>query len=181
MDFGRQDYNTRIVDTEDRIPINEPVFFLRGTDALAPALMLEYAKQIRLGGGDPNMARNVEDHAQKMIRYQKTNGCKTPDMVKYSAEKKVIKDKIDSILADRGIQSIGTLMKLVNEYYDTDSDQVKILMSSDLINQDKSITEVMTNFVLDDFKVDPMELTKYKLFIYVKAGLGKFMIIHNSL
>ena len=100
MRFGREDYNRRIIDTDNKIPEDEPVFFLRGKDALAPALLLEWAKQLRLARGNPSMARNAEEHAQLMIDWQREHGCRTPDMYIESVEhiklKKELKDELQN-------------------------------------------------------------------------------------
>lgn len=74
----REDYN-RIQDPKGLIPEDEPVFLLRGQDELAPALLLRWAAELRLRGGDKEMARLVEDGAQMMIEYQKKRK-KLPDM-----------------------------------------------------------------------------------------------------
>lgn len=79
MLHARGDY-MRIQDPENRIPEDEPVFLLRGQDILAPALLLRWAARLRTNGGDPEMARMVEDHAQKMIYWQKTKYTKLPDL-----------------------------------------------------------------------------------------------------
>ena len=50
MRFTRDDYNRRIVDTEHRIPDDEPVFLLRGQDALAPDTLRFYAKLLKENG-----------------------------------------------------------------------------------------------------------------------------------
>lgn len=60
----------RIQDPENKIPEDEPVFLLRGKDPLAPELLLNWATRLRLAGGDPTMARMVEDHAQSMLVWQ---------------------------------------------------------------------------------------------------------------
>jgi hypothetical protein len=90
MKHLREDYNERIQDNANIIPADEPVFLLRGQDIFAPALILDWAKQLRLAGGDPEHARKVEDWAQKMIDWQKANPdkmlakgrLKLPDMPK---------------------------------------------------------------------------------------------------
>lgn len=71
MKHARSDYNGRIVDLENKIPIEEPVFLLRGQDKLAPKLLLMWAMELRLQGGDPSMAEEAERHAQLMIEWQK--------------------------------------------------------------------------------------------------------------
>ena len=79
MKHARADYD-RIQDPENKIPENEPVFLLRGQDRFAPALLLRWAAELRLSGGEPEMARMVEEHAQKMIEWQKEVKVKTPDI-----------------------------------------------------------------------------------------------------
>jgi len=79
MKHARHDYD-RIQDPEGKIPSEEPVFLLRGQDILAPELLLRWAAKLRLGGGDPVMAHMVENHAQKMIAWQKDVKQKRPDL-----------------------------------------------------------------------------------------------------
>lgn len=79
MIHARKDYN-RIQDPENKIPENEPVFLLRGQDKFAPELLLRWAAKLRLDGGDPEMARLVEEHAQSMIGWQKYGKVKQPDL-----------------------------------------------------------------------------------------------------
>lgn len=96
MKHLREDYNQRIQDNANLIPQDEPVFLLRGKDIFTPGLMLDWAKQLRLAGGDPALARLVEDGAQEMIVWQRANPDKMmkkgrlrlPDMPK---EREVIK------------------------------------------------------------------------------------------
>jgi len=80
MKHFREDYN-RIQDPAGLIPENEPVFLLRGQDIFAPELLLRWAAKLRLNGGDPEMARLVENGAQEMIEWQKTTW-KIPDLNK---------------------------------------------------------------------------------------------------
>lgn len=79
MKHFRADYN-RIQDPLNLIPEDEPVFLLRGQDILAPELLLRWAAKLRLMGGDPNMAKIVEDGAQEMIEWQKNHKNKLPDL-----------------------------------------------------------------------------------------------------
>ncbi len=78
MIHARKDYD-RIQDPLNKIPVDEPVFMLRGQDELAPELLLRWAAKLRLRGGQPGMARIIEDHAQLMIEWQKKIK-KLPDM-----------------------------------------------------------------------------------------------------
>lgn len=79
MKHARQDYN-RIQDPENKIPKDEPVFLLRGQDKFAPELLLRWAAKLRLNGGSVNMAIMVENHAQKMIEWQKKVKVKIADL-----------------------------------------------------------------------------------------------------
>jgi hypothetical protein len=80
MIHPNEDYTKRIQDSAEKIPENEPVFLLRGQDALAPSLLLDWASRMRSLGGDPAMADLVRAHAQRMIIWQNENGCKIPDL-----------------------------------------------------------------------------------------------------
>ena len=79
MLHARKDYN-KIQDPENKIPANEPVFLLRGQDKFAPELLLRWAAKLRLDGGQPEIAEIVENHAQKMIEWQKNKKVKLPDI-----------------------------------------------------------------------------------------------------
>jgi hypothetical protein len=79
MKHAREDYN-RIQDPAGLIPEDEPVLLLRGQDILAPELLLRWAAKLRLRGGDPAMARIVEDHAQAMLEWQARRKQKLPDL-----------------------------------------------------------------------------------------------------
>jgi len=79
MIHARKDYN-RIQDPENKIPVDEPVFLLRGQDKFAPELLLRWSAKLRLNGGQPEVAELVERHAQRMIRWQEIHGQKLPDM-----------------------------------------------------------------------------------------------------
>jgi hypothetical protein len=86
MIHAREDYNKRIQDSENIIPADEPVFLLRGQDALAPSLLLDWASRMRSLGGDPAMADLVRVQANRMIIWQNTHGVKVPDLPKGSKE-----------------------------------------------------------------------------------------------
>ena len=80
MRHARENYDERIQDSKNLIPEDEPVFLLRGQDALAPSLLLDWASRMRSLGGDPTMADMVRAHANSMIRWQNENGVKVPDL-----------------------------------------------------------------------------------------------------
>ena len=79
MKHAREDYN-RIQDPANAIPEDEPVFLLRGQDPLAPKCLLLWATELRLAGGDPEMARMVENQAQEMLEWQGENPTHIPDL-----------------------------------------------------------------------------------------------------
>jgi hypothetical protein len=78
MKFTRDDYNRRIIDTEGRIPADEPVFLLRAQDALAPDTLRFYAKLLK-ENGNKAMAEELLAHARSMIVWQKSVKVKQPD------------------------------------------------------------------------------------------------------
>ena len=61
MKHARNDYNGRIVDLQNKIPEDEPVFLLRAQDKLAPELLLQWAMKLRLLGGDPKSDGSLPD------------------------------------------------------------------------------------------------------------------------
>jgi len=79
MIHAREDYN-RIQDPEEKIPKDEPVFLLRGQDALAPSLLLDWASRLRALGGDLDMVDLVRQQARRMIQWQQEHNVKIPDL-----------------------------------------------------------------------------------------------------
>ncbi len=68
MNFGREDYNKRIIDQHNRIPNEEPVFLIRGQDSLAIKVMGYWVKQAtKQNGGKPTEAiASVKRHINVM-------------------------------------------------------------------------------------------------------------------
>lgn len=79
MIHANDNYN-RIQDPLGIIPKDMPVFLLQGKDKFAPKLLLLWAMWVRLEGGNPDNAREIEEHAQRMIEYQKDRGSILPDL-----------------------------------------------------------------------------------------------------
>lgn len=183
MKFGRDDYNRRIVDLENKIPEDEPVFLLRAQDKLSPRLLLMWATELRLKGGDPNMAREAEDHAQAMIQWQNEHKCKTPDMYRESAQKQFIKEKINILLSEIASGkriNVSELSDWIEKYYDK-KDLVSILMHFDLKDEFKDISEdslQYNHFNLSD--EDELKLYNSKLAIYC-SNRGPYRILMNKL
>lgn len=163
MKHAREDYDRRIVDLDNKIPHDEPVFLLRGQDILAPGLLLEWAKQLRLHGGDPNMARTAEDHAQAMIDWQRDHGAKTPDMHNESAERKSWKVKLLSLLENETKVNFPEMQKLFDKIYGN-GDKLYIFTAAEL----KTPTDSLEDIILDNLVVedeDRFEESRLAIFI----------------
>lgn len=81
MRHARADYQNRIVDLDRKIPDDEPVFLIRGSDAIAPVVVREYARlHLRQEGADPEFSRQITEHAAEMERWQATHGAKVADL-----------------------------------------------------------------------------------------------------
>ncbi len=65
MKHARTDYN-RIVDTENKIPEDEPVFLLRAQDVSAAATVRHWADLNDAGGGDPVLSELARNQAVAM-------------------------------------------------------------------------------------------------------------------
>ena len=75
MIHAREDYN-RIQDPLGKIPVEEPVFLLRGQDAFAPEVLRLWA-DCADENSRPELAQMALDHADRMERWPIT---KTPDL-----------------------------------------------------------------------------------------------------
>jgi hypothetical protein len=184
MKFARKDYDSRIKDIESKIPEDEPCFLLRGQDQFAPALLLEWAKLLRLNGGNPSMARSAEDHAQSMIRWQKSHGTKIPDAVNDLTEDKIhlindINDIIDDITLNKFTnESWRELNSLVMNLYETDEQLVSICMSCDLINNVYHTDKIE---VSDFVKSVRNSINKSKIAIYFDKINNKVYLLKNEI
>ncbi len=78
MKFTREDYNRRIVDKDERIPTDEPVFLLRAQDKHAPSTLRFYAGLLE-ESGNIEMAEELRQHAKEMLIWQKSKKVKEPD------------------------------------------------------------------------------------------------------
>jgi len=79
MKHARKDYQKRIQDNANLIPENEPVFFLRGQDVLAPETIRFWARKLQAAGGDSVLVAQALDQAVKMEEWQKSVKSKLPD------------------------------------------------------------------------------------------------------
>lgn len=182
MKHARSDYNRRIVDLDNKIPEDEPVFLLRSSDKLAPRLLLQWATELRLSGGDPLMATNVESHAQEMIRWQKTHGSKTPDVYYESSERIELKSQLTELLnrirKTGKLESFSSLNNLTKQFYDTDAEVIYILSKSDLkINRVGKL--INDELQIEDFYItDFDQYLKSKLVIFISSDSS--CVILNS-
>lgn len=82
MKFTREDYNRRIVDLENRIPKNEPVFLLRAQDKFASLTLKKYCEfleeeaRVMNNSELADMAKELREHAREMMLWKYS---KTPD------------------------------------------------------------------------------------------------------
>jgi hypothetical protein len=63
---ARDDYDRRIVDLEEKIPADEPVFILRAQDKVAAETVRIWANLNEDAGGDPELSRLARNHAIAM-------------------------------------------------------------------------------------------------------------------
>jgi len=80
MRFSREDYQERIIDTFGIIPVDEPVFLLRGKDVTAPRVVRTWARLAAEAGADERMVKAAYDHADLMTAWQEEHGYKVPDL-----------------------------------------------------------------------------------------------------
>lgn len=78
MIHAREDYNGRIIDTDNLIPEDEPVFLIRGQDKYAPQIILNYAAIV--ANDNPEIAQLCVVHAARIFQWQAENGMKIPDL-----------------------------------------------------------------------------------------------------
>lgn len=76
MKHARADYD-RIQDPEGRIPDDEPVFLIRGQDAVGSAAVLVWAALAEDRGADRRIVAAARKQAVKMKNWKRH---KTPDM-----------------------------------------------------------------------------------------------------
>ena len=65
---------------EKKIPVDEPVFLIRGQDKLGPKVLRIYADDLEMLGGHPKDVADIRAQAYKMESWQaKTGICKIAD------------------------------------------------------------------------------------------------------
>lgn len=76
MRTGRPDYDAALTAPEDLIPLEEPVFIIRGQDICAADAVRDYASRLKLAGASPEMVDAVRTQAARMDLWPVK---KTPD------------------------------------------------------------------------------------------------------
>ena len=79
MKHARADYD-HIQDPSGKIPVNEPVFLIRGQDAAGPATLRFWADEAESIGSSKEITDMVREHANKMEDWQRDNFVKVPDL-----------------------------------------------------------------------------------------------------
>jgi len=79
MKHAREDY-APIQDPRGLIPEDEPVFLIRGQDAVGPKTVMHWAEQAELHGAAPNIVAAAVQQAVQMRVWQEKNRIKIPDM-----------------------------------------------------------------------------------------------------
>lgn len=83
MRHARADYN-RIQDPAHLIPEDEPVFLIRGQDAVGPETVDHWAFMAEQEGASKEIIVAAKYQAAEMRKWQHIHGLKTPDMPKAS-------------------------------------------------------------------------------------------------
>ena len=81
MKHARPDYD-RIQDPLDKIPIDEPVFLIRGQDKAGPLTLRCWAMFAAGLGADDAICDMVRAHADEMAKWQREHISKVPDLPK---------------------------------------------------------------------------------------------------
>ncbi len=69
MKHARDDYNSRIQDTEGKIPEDEPVFLIRGQDMAGPGAVRAWAELNEALGGDADLTTSAYAQAERMAHW----------------------------------------------------------------------------------------------------------------
>jgi len=79
MRHARADYD-RIQDPAGLIPDDEPVFLVRGSDAVAVRTVRFWANEAEAKGAASNIVEAARRQADEMEEWSRRVGCKVPDM-----------------------------------------------------------------------------------------------------
>lgn len=71
MKHARTDYDERVQDSQGIIPMDEPVFLIRGQDPAAYFTLSQYAATVEDLGAAPDFVKSIREHAKKMEDWYK--------------------------------------------------------------------------------------------------------------
>jgi len=81
MLHAREDYNGRVVDAQQKIPEDEPVFLLRGQDTFSIVALDEYADNVEMMLGENNpIVIGARMQVERFKKWQAEHDHKDPDM-----------------------------------------------------------------------------------------------------
>ncbi len=78
MKHARDDYNERIQDSANEIPVDEPVFLIRAQDQAGHLAVRAWAHIHRLNGGSDTVYLMAMRHADLMERWPKKKAADVP-------------------------------------------------------------------------------------------------------
>lgn len=79
MKHAREDYN-RIQDPAGIIPMDEPVFLVRGQDAAGPETLRAWAREAETQGSGPEIIAKALAQAEAMEDWQRERNWKAADL-----------------------------------------------------------------------------------------------------
>lgn len=118
MRHARSDYDIRIQDSENIIPVDEPVFLIRGKDLVGPAAVEAWASFAEKAGASDHIVAAARRQVELMREYQSKNRSivKVPDMN--------IEDlAVDILNTNKSNRSIMVSCKVCAEVYEYDNDK----------------------------------------------------------
>lgn len=120
MKHARVDYQDRIVDLDEKIGAEEPVFLLRATDKHMVPMIDTYIDRLKADPiAQPEMVECLVNFRQQIVDWQAKNGAKTPDIPVATAgtgETSPATDDIPTAICDGcGIAVPSNELELVEE------------------------------------------------------------------
>lgn len=80
MKHARDDYQERIVDMDDEIPGDEPVFLIRAQDQVSGDAVRAWADLHEAAGGNPELAERAREHADLMDAWPTKKAADRPNV-----------------------------------------------------------------------------------------------------
>lgn len=131
MLHARQDYN-RIQDPDNLIPENEPVFLLRASDCIAPAIVEAWAGLAEASGSKKDIVQLARNHAKLMREWQANHGSKVADLTQPVSNKKALVvdwAKYESISIVGKLSMADDLYEIFASLDDKDVEEIKAILA----------------------------------------------------